>query len=198
MGDGWSDGVFLNDIWSSENGDSWQLITDQASWSARSGHAVVVFQDRLWLIGGFGSGQYHSDIWVTEDGETWHQVVADAPWRGRESHQVVVYQDALWIIGGSDGAPLSDVWRSEDGIEWERITHDAEFGPISEHQVVVYRDRMVRLVADLRNLPIKFGTVSMVRNGTLSWSTLCELSLSSQCCRASRSTYCFGWVQWRI
>jgi leucine-zipper-like transcriptional regulator 1 len=35
------------DIWSTTNGKDWKLVTDSASFGAREGHTVAVFQDKL-------------------------------------------------------------------------------------------------------------------------------------------------------
>lgn len=41
-----------SDIWVSENGRDWQLVTEKAPWGERRSAGVVVFQDKIWLMGG--------------------------------------------------------------------------------------------------------------------------------------------------
>jgi N-acetylneuraminic acid mutarotase len=56
----------LNDVWSSEDGATWRPATGQAQWLPRNGHASVVFQDKLWVIGGwshFIGGTSVNDLW---------------------------------------------------------------------------------------------------------------------------------------
>jgi len=101
----------LNDAWYSEDGETWIEATSSASWCPRNGHACVVFQDKLWLLGGHNGYRALNDVWVSHDGATWSQVAAQAPWRGRSGHSAVVYQDKLWVIAGHNGSEaLSDIW----------------------------------------------------------------------------------------
>lgn len=54
--------VFKNDVWSSADGASWSLETGSAAWAPRRGHTSVVFDDRLWIIGGADAGLFN-DVW---------------------------------------------------------------------------------------------------------------------------------------
>ncbi len=102
----------------------------------RSGHASVVFNDAIWVFGGYNPNArgdrsaYLADVWYTEDGSTWIKVTDSAPWKGRRGHQVVVCNDVLYLLGGyrvyrengvTYGGAANDVWRSVDGISWEEI-----------------------------------------------------------------------------
>jgi len=64
----------------------------------RSGHASVVFNDAIWVFGGYNPNArgdrsaYLADVWYTEDGSTWIKVTDSAPWKGRRGHQVVGMQ----------------------------------------------------------------------------------------------------------
>jgi hypothetical protein len=102
----------------------------------RSGHASVIFQNGIWIFGGYDpnvrgdKSPYLSDVWHSEDGRTWTPVTDAAPWKGRRGHQVIVFKDQLYLIGGyrvyvkdgiSYGGAVNDVWRSADGITWEEI-----------------------------------------------------------------------------
>jgi N-acetylneuraminic acid mutarotase len=57
-----------NDVWSSEDGETWVLRDAHAPFSARVGHACAVFRNRLWVLGGadFEAGVFHNDIWYLE------------------------------------------------------------------------------------------------------------------------------------
>jgi hypothetical protein len=110
-----------NDVWSSADGITWTIETTPG-WAARYGHAVAVFNNKLWVIGGRTSGN-QKDIWSTTDGVNWVQEVASAPWPQRSHHTVVVHDNRLWIMGGngtstSSTARLGDVWSSTDGVNW--------------------------------------------------------------------------------
>lgn len=70
---------YMNDVWSSKDGNTWQQRTAVADFSARYGHQVVVFDDntgegeRLWLIGGADKdeGGEKSDVWRSKNGTAW-------------------------------------------------------------------------------------------------------------------------------
>jgi hypothetical protein len=41
----------LKDVWSSQDGHTWALMTAEASWSARFSAGLHSFNGRLWLVG---------------------------------------------------------------------------------------------------------------------------------------------------
>lgn len=56
----------LNDVWSSSDGRTWRPATGQAPWLPRNGHTSVVFQNKMWVIGGwshFIGGASVNDLW---------------------------------------------------------------------------------------------------------------------------------------
>jgi hypothetical protein len=97
---------------------SWVQETATAGWSARGGHASVVFDNRIWVIGGADSA-VRRDVWSSTDGVSWSQVTANAPWAARYVHQVVVFNNLLWLMSGYDGTyAYRDVWHSSNGTNW--------------------------------------------------------------------------------
>jgi hypothetical protein len=102
----------FNDIWSSSDGTNWIQETDQAPFSARRGHQVVVFKNKMYLIGGSdGSSKVLNDVWSSTDGKNWTQETDQAPFSARSGHQLVVFKNKMYLIGGHDGTKvLNDVW----------------------------------------------------------------------------------------
>lgn len=120
-GEVWGD-TYYEDVWSSEDGVSWELVTERAPWHGRRGHSVVVFDDGngedMYLIGGFevdektGYRQYTNDIWRSNNGENWVQIKERTyppldslyDWFPRSEHAVVVANhggtDYIYIIAG--------------------------------------------------------------------------------------------------
>lgn len=133
-------GGLYNDVWSSVDGVHWSCITEQAAWSKRQiDHNLLVFQDRIWLLGGgvFASA-YHpfigfNDIWNSADGKHWEQVLEHAPWCPRIWGASAVYHNRLWLLGGFRSEPvwenLGDTWFSADGRHWRQL----ETQPIYHH-----------------------------------------------------------------
>lgn len=109
------------------------LLETSSPIAQRCDHASVIFQDKLWVFGGYNPNArgdeetYLDDVWYSEDGYTWMNITQDAPWDGRRGHQVVVYNDRLYLIGGfrvfqadgiTYGRASNDVWSSLDGLTW--------------------------------------------------------------------------------
>ena len=47
---------------------TWERVVKNAEWSNRYDHAVVLFDNKLWLTGGYNPGQvrgdtYYEDVW---------------------------------------------------------------------------------------------------------------------------------------
>ena len=133
-------GVPLGDIWSSADGAVWQPETE--SWSARSGHAVAVLRNTLFLSGGTTN-----DVWSTPDGTNWSLVNNNTGWGKRGNHQMVSHNGRLYVIGGykpETGGVEGDVWSSLDGKNWtlELATDDSPFGKRIRHRVVAHNHRL--------------------------------------------------------
>ncbi len=99
----------------------WQAQT--AGWTARMGHACVVFNQRLWVMGGLdGNGNPLQDVHSMDAQGSW-QRHADAPWAPRCMAAVAVYRNRLWIYGGCAepfGDARTDMWTSADGEHWDQ------------------------------------------------------------------------------
>jgi hypothetical protein len=76
--------TYYEDVWSSVDGITWELVTEAAPWKGRKGHCVVAFDDgngeAMYLIGGFsaddstGYRQYNNDVWKSIDGISWSEL----------------------------------------------------------------------------------------------------------------------------
>ena len=112
-----------NDIWSSEDGVTWALEVDEAPFTPRNGFKSVVFQNKLWVIGGFDITT-QNDVWSSENGIDWTLETEEANFPGLADHALVEFDNRLWIIGGISGFSLQNkVWSSGDGVNWvEEVT----------------------------------------------------------------------------
>ena len=52
----------LSDVWYSTDGVSWTRATATPGWSERQAHTSVVFDGKMWVMGGYG-GTYFRDVW---------------------------------------------------------------------------------------------------------------------------------------
>ncbi len=141
-----------NEVWESADGSEWKQMAAHAGWSPRLGAGVVVFHDKMWILGGneqYYNGDAHTlknDVWSSPDGIQWTQVTAAAPWAPRAYLQAIAFNDKIYVLGGGNYSPFyaahNDVWSSSDGKHWEQVTAEAEWSPRIWFSSVVYRDRM--------------------------------------------------------
>ena len=114
--------TYLEDVWSSADGETWKLEVEKAPWLGRRGHASVVFDDgngeAIYLIGGFtvdeetGYREYRNDVWKSTDGSRWTQIKERTEpeldslydWFPRFNHTCVTADhggtDYIYLIGG--------------------------------------------------------------------------------------------------
>src|SRR5690606_19912316 len=113
------------------------LKNEEAPFLRVDGHQLIVFKDKLWLLGGWlgkydhdkasfklGNSHWTSQVWCTSDGENWESK-GDAPWAGRHGFGCVVFDDKIWVIGGDQH---TDVWNSEDGVHWNKVLDEVPWG----------------------------------------------------------------------
>jgi len=143
----------------------WTQVTDAAAFPGRDGAGALVFNDRMWLIGGWNpwdkeTNPIHSDcnseVWNSEDGVSWLKAKPNthlddsfdpaAGWEARHTAGYVVYRDKMWIIGGDPllGHYQYDVWNSSDGVHWDCVNpdHPVPWGPRVLHHTFVFQDRI--------------------------------------------------------
>ena len=151
----------LNDVWKSTDGQSWtRVLTDTPSppstqFSRRFGHAVVVLNNELYLIGGLDGRNRLNDVWKSTDGRSWTRVLTDTDsppstqFPRRNLHATVVLNNAIYLTGGYDGTnALNDVWKSTDGKSWTReLTHtpsppSTQFSRRNSHAAVVLNNEL--------------------------------------------------------
>ena len=98
---------YFNDVWSSTDGVKWQSHTKSAPWAPRQYHEVAVFDDRMWVLEGYGRGN-RNDVWHSADGVNWYELPG-TPWKPRHAASVFVHDNALWMVAGNNME--SDVWK---------------------------------------------------------------------------------------
>ncbi|KAE8983934.1 hypothetical protein PR003_g24793 [Phytophthora rubi] len=127
--------AYLNDVWTSTDGQHWKMLKLQADFSPRGEHSMVVFKSLLYILGGRtgasqtkeGTGQVETellnDVWVSATGSTWTKVTDAAPWTPRAKHVGLVLPGApdqtsgddpddqlILMFGEDEERTLDDVW----------------------------------------------------------------------------------------
>jgi len=169
-----------NDVWSSTDGVTWTIekantfvdprFDRDADWEGRHAAGYVVYQDRMWIVGGDPlNGYYQGDVWSSADGRSWRRETAFTPWGARALHHTLVFGDRLWVLGGQtmpDFVPelpykvFSDAWTSADGVAWSRVQTT---GPIWSPRSAI----MQGAVKDGRMWMIGGGTYESITSGVL-------------------------------
>ena len=71
------------------DGLNWSEATSSAEFSGRSGFSSLVYQNKMWVIGGAN----RNDVWNSHNGINWNLVTNEANFSGRQHHTSVVFQD---------------------------------------------------------------------------------------------------------
>ncbi len=125
-----------------------KLATATVAFQYRSYHSSVVFNNKMWVIGGQTFPSFHfSDTWYSDDGISWSAATHQAAFSARAMHTSLVFSNQMWVIGGvtyDSGAYhfFNDVWYSADGVTWTQATANAGFSPRSSHSSVVFDNKM--------------------------------------------------------
>ena len=170
-----------NEVWSSTNGEQWDLETPAAGWSPRIAAGLVEFKGKMWVLGGtenyyFGDqSSLKNDVWSSADGKTWKLETDQAPWSARSYFQAVVLDEKIWVMGGGNYVPeyhaKNDVWCSEDGVHWDLVTENAPWSPRLWFSAVTYRDHMWVIGGWSNNPSRNWGDVWYSKDGA-SWTQL--------------------------
>ena len=104
----------------------WTQATSSAQWSKRIGAVTWVYNDLMWIGGGY-DGTNLNDVWYSSDGITWTQATSSAQWSARWFASSWVHNNLMWIGGGQGTSYKNDVWYSSDGITWTQATSSAQW-----------------------------------------------------------------------
>lgn len=137
----------LSDIWCSEDGYNWNLVTENAI-GPRGGHSCFAFNDSLWILAGSTENSHYgarATIYCSEDGISWYNVGQDfAPFEKRWGQTTLIHNNKIWMIGGEHRylSTMTDVWSSENGRDWEQATSIGGFKGRSFHNSVIYDSKI--------------------------------------------------------
>jgi hypothetical protein len=132
----------------------WELVSENAEWTARAYHTSNIMQDgSIILMGGYGGykAKFTNDVWKsTNGGATWTEMNTNPDWAPRQYHTSVTMADGnIVLMGGSDGTLKfkNDVWKStDDGITWTLVTTTPGWEGRSWHTSVALEDNSILLM----------------------------------------------------
>ncbi|MCE9613302.1 MAG: FG-GAP-like repeat-containing protein [Lentisphaerae bacterium] len=125
----------------------WQLVTNAPDWGPRNGAGALVFNERMWLIGGHKHNSLattYADVWSSVNGRNWTLVSSNAASGPRELFGQAVLGERMWVMGGvSDGGRmLNDVWSSADGVAWVQASSNAAWSARNEPAVLAHDGKL--------------------------------------------------------
>ncbi len=141
----------------------WTKVTDSAAYAPRDGAGALVFQNKMWLIGGWNPGDKkffpricNNEVWSSANGADWTLEKPNtflaarfdpaADWEGRHTAGYVVFKEKMWIVGGDVNQKHYhfDVWNSSDGKNWTFVNKGqaVPWGPRALHYTLAFRDRI--------------------------------------------------------
>ncbi len=128
----------------------WVKVTDAAGWQVRDSQGEVVYDNRLWIFGGWFNSYKPAprDVWSSADGKAWQRVAETAPWKHSDLSMSIVFDAKMWFMGGWYNGRLpghsasNQVWSSTDGKTWESATTGAGWSPRIAAGIVAFRDKM--------------------------------------------------------
>ncbi|MDD8015518.1 MAG: galactose oxidase [Acidobacteriota bacterium] len=192
-----------NAVWFSEDGANWTCATKAAAWTARLGAGGVVFDGKMWILGGLeryfdGSPEaLRNDVWFSTDGKTWTRAVEKAPWAPRAFHGAVVFDDKIWVMGGGNYRPeftgYNDVWNSADGVNWTKVTEHAPWAGRIWFSADIYRNRIWIMGGWSDKPSVNWNDVWYTRDGR-TWNELKTEAVWSK--RHEQSFYVFADQFW--
>ena len=154
ISDDFNETYIRNDTWYSTDGNHWTQATADADFDPRVGHKSVVFDNKMWVIGGrfwneeTGSGSTKDDVWFSENGIDWTNATDSAGFGNLYYFDCVVFDNKIWLIGGfiiddisngTVGTVSKQIWYSSDGVNWQKT--DPFFGRYS-HANAVFKNKI--------------------------------------------------------
>lgn len=115
---------------------SWQRVLSEAPWTPRDSAGAFVFQDKMWLVGGY-TPDLVADVWSSPDGINWQKDAEEACPGGINVPIHGVLGDKLQIFSNT-GAFCS----SADGATWSVVPDVPPFGVRYASGHVVFKDRL--------------------------------------------------------
>ena len=96
--------------------------TASAQWDGRRTFGCVVYEGKMWVMGGSSANGSLNDVWYSTDGVNWTQATSSADWPARDTY-AVVFADKMWVMGGNN---QNNIWYSTNGANWtQQVTSGA-------------------------------------------------------------------------
>ena len=134
-GYGTPDEVIYNDVWSSPDGVSWELVNANSGWEPRRWTTAAVYDNKIFLVGGANPALWPeehgntAEVWFTSDGTRWMELKSEQQWPARHAAFVTTgTQNDLVVLAGYGHGGVSriynDAWSLRTKIYFSRSAGD--------------------------------------------------------------------------
>lgn len=120
-----------------------------ADWQPRDSAGEFVFQNKLWILGGWKTdpAELLRDVWNSADGVKWNLVQPKLPFHYTDLPMSIIFKNKIWVMGGttlSDPIKITtnDIWNSDDGINWNKAEKSAAWSPRTGTPIVEFNGRL--------------------------------------------------------
>jgi hypothetical protein len=139
-----------NDVWSSADGNNWVQESTTNIWPSREAHGAVVFNNKIYVIGGRKGVTNYNDVWSSVDGKAWVLEKSNAFPFGRYGHTTTVFDNKIWVVGGQN---LNEVWYWDGAsANWTIVTPTTTLPTeLSYHSAVVFKNKLWLLGGTINN-----------------------------------------------
>jgi len=131
-----------SDVWNSTNGINWTLVTSN-SFSNRHNHTSLVFDNKLWVIGGEEDNRrLNDDLYYSSNGSTWQSALGPI---GGGGPTATVLGNNLWSINGSEGDLQFYGIRYRTSIDdfWRSVPYGVYFPRRREHTTTTFDNKLI-------------------------------------------------------
>ncbi|MCC6422101.1 MAG: PEP-CTERM sorting domain-containing protein [Phycisphaerales bacterium] len=139
----------------------WHQVTASAPFAARDGAGALVYNNKMWLLGGWNPSDAthfpkitNNEVWSSTNGADWTLVKPNTfkdgvynpatDWEGRHTAGYIVHDNKMYIVGGdaNQGHYQNDVWSSTNGSTWTKLTDNVPWGPRVLHHTVEFNNKI--------------------------------------------------------
>lgn len=171
--------ISLSDIWSSDDGVSWEKEGDFEEFGSKYSITVIPEKDELLFINGSGENYTGSgEVISSEDGKNWNLRWRSTVFTGRFGHTVDYFKGEFLVIGGrqsstENSTAAEEIYSSRNGIDWKLEADHNLSGSKIFHKTVVFKDKLWVIGGRYPSSEIGKGDVWSTADG-LNWDLVLD------------------------
>lgn len=103
-----------------------QTIVTSSNFPNRRWHRSVVFNNKIWVIGGEDGSSTNSQVYNSTDGTSWAAVTTSGTFSASPTGgKLLVFNNKIWLLDGFSSGPSSssNIYNSTDGVNWVQVSN---------------------------------------------------------------------------